>query len=291
MARTIGIENHVRNKPKGKIQESQKDRIRKMRELKKVNNGVVSSYAEDHARLSGTSKVPIKEVRMNEMGIGREVNVGIYDNQRFPHIAEVLCREYGFLAVQLAEVLGVKRTTVEKWVQLYPDFKAAVHRGREAFDTGKVEQSLLKRALGYEFTERTEKNVFLIGKKRNTDIEVAVPAREVVTMHKFMPPDVKAIMFWLQNRQPDRWKSVAYIQAQMTQNKTITHNKVSADITSMSVEQIKALRGLIVETRGIEQNAPIEIGYEEVGQIVYNAGQKLLGNEQEIEDYDFGEDE
>jgi hypothetical protein len=199
----------------------------------------------------------------------------------------VLCREYGFIGVQLAEVFGVIRETIEKWVQLHPDFKAAVRRGREQFDTEKVEQSLLKRALGYEFTERTERVVMLIGKKKFQDIEVAVPARETVTTHKTMPPDVKAIMFWLQNRNSDRWKSVAYIQAQMNQNKTITHVNVDADIQNMSVEQIKALRSMVeISKNNMDNQEAIEIGNEEIGQIVYNAGNKFLADEKEIENYE-----
>ena len=277
------IETHVKNKPNGKIKESQKERILKMRALKKENHGVVTSYAIDHERMPRP-----KEIRVNELGVA-QIRAGgaVYDPQRFPHIAEVLCREYGFLAVQLAEVLGVSKTSIDKWIQIHPEFKAAVYRGREEFDTGKVEQSLLKRALGYEYTEKTERTVFLIGKNKFTDVEVAVPAREIVTTTKALPADVKAIMFWLQNRQPGRWKSVAYIQAQMNQNKTVTHVNVDADLENMSVEQIKALRAMVEVSNGSgKQQEAIEISNEEVGNIIHRVGQKMLGCEDAIEDYD-----
>lgn len=279
------IEDHVRNKPYGKIKESKKDRMLKMRDLKKQNNGVITSYAEDHAKIGHTSRVKI-----DELGIGRKVMTGAYDPFRTPHIAEVLCREYGFLTVQLAEVFGVSRAAVIKWASIHPEFRDAVRRGREEFDTGKVEQSLLKRALGYEYTEKTERVVFLIGKKKNTDVEVAVPAKEIVTTTKALPADVKAIMFWLQNRQPGRWKSVAYIQAQMNQNKTVTHVNVDADLDKMSIEQIKALRNMVETSKNDpnEQKA-IDISQEEIGEFAFQAGQKLLGLDENIEDYEIEE--
>jgi hypothetical protein len=52
-----------------------------------------------------------------------------------------------------------------------------------------VEAALLKRALGFEYTEtRTEG----VGK--------------VVTTERYSEPDVRAILHWLYNREPKRWR-------------------------------------------------------------------------------------
>jgi hypothetical protein len=281
-------EDHVVNKgSNGKFKESQKDRYKRMREESMEDGGVINTLMVPRNKRLRPEKKPFAD----KYGIMRTsiYRTETYDNHRFPHIAEILCKEYGFILVQLAEVFGVVKGTVQSWIQTHPDFRTAVFRGREAFDTGRVEKSLLKRALGYKYTEKTERNVFLIGRKANSDVEVAVPAREVVTTQKELPPDVKAIMFWLQNRDSDRWKAVSYLNAQVNANKTVTTVKVDADLENMSVEQIKALRGLVESSQqGKGEVRSVSMSDEEMGQIVYNAGQKLTG-EDNIEDYDLEE--
>lgn len=59
----------------------------------------------------------------------------------------------------------------------------------------KVENALLKRALGYTYTEV---------KKEGT---VNGTAKVTVT-EKTMPPDVAAIIFWLKNRKPEVWREI-----------------------------------------------------------------------------------
>lgn len=299
MARTIGKKDKKTEKPQFAgsnpigIKEAHSDRMRRMKMLASENPGIVTSYK---GKVGGLKREP--GIKIDHRGVAknkRTYEQSIYDNHRYPYIAEVLCREYGFISTQLAEVLGCSPTTIDKWMQIYPDFRVAVRRGREQFDSTRVEQSLLKRALGYEYVEKTVKSVFLIGKKANSDVEVAVPAREVTKTYKMLPPDVKAIMFWLQNRQPDRWKSVAYIQAQMNANKTVTHVNVGVDtkeLENMSVAQIKELRNLIeVSKGGVAEDQHEEITDAEIGEVIYSAGQKLLANDQAIEDYDLEEDD
>ena len=56
-----------------------------------------------------------------------------------------------------------------------------------------MENSLLKRALGYEYTEER--------------IEVSEKdGRKVVQTVKTVPPDTTAQIFWLKNRRPDKWR-------------------------------------------------------------------------------------
>lgn len=67
-------------------------------------------------------------------------------------------------------------------------------KGKEIVDI-KVENALLKRALGYTYTEV---------KKEDT---VNGTAKVTVT-EKTMPPDVAAIIFWLKNRKPEVWREI-----------------------------------------------------------------------------------
>jgi len=63
----------------------------------------------------------------------------------------------------------------------------------------KVEAALLRRALGY-YTTETHAEALL-------DKKTGHPTGEVKkrTVRKFVPPDVRAAMAWLQNRLPDKW--------------------------------------------------------------------------------------
>ncbi|MGE4564095.1 MAG: hypothetical protein AB7F32_04430 [Victivallaceae bacterium] len=63
-----------------------------------------------------------------------------------------------------------------------------------------VEEALLRRALGFQQQEIHSED--LIDKKTGEVLESA--KRRVVT--KEIPPDVRALLFWLKNRKPERWK-------------------------------------------------------------------------------------
>jgi len=55
----------------------------------------------------------------------------------------------------------------------------------------RVENALLKRALGYEYTE--------------TRYEETDKGEKRVEVTKHVPPDPRAAIFWLKNRRPDKW--------------------------------------------------------------------------------------
>ena len=104
-------------------------------------------------------------------------------------IAERACAELGADDNALAEVLGVNVATVNRWKKAHPEFCESLKRGKDHFDTTHVEAALLKRALGYECTERT-----YVGQRLK---------KRVI---KEIAPDVTAQIFWLKNRDPVRWR-------------------------------------------------------------------------------------
>lgn len=182
----------------------------------------------------------------------------VYDAVRYPHIAETLCREYGMTCEQLAPIFGVKRKTVEQWSWLYPEFKAALKAGRDQFDGAKVENALLKRALGYEYEEKSVETVSVKAKHKIDGYEIRIPAVKTTITTKALPADVRAIMFWLTNRQQDRWKMVTTVNA--TINSKTEHTKktlnVTADLSTMNSAQLKELRNIIT---GLPQNQNQEV--------------------------------
>ena len=59
----------------------------------------------------------------------------------------------GLTDEQIAEdKIGINRTTLYDWKKKYPDISDALSNGKEVIDR-KVENALLKRALGYEYAE------------------------------------------------------------------------------------------------------------------------------------------
>jgi hypothetical protein len=170
----------------------------------------------------------------------------IYDNVRFPHMAKVLCMEYGFTNGQMAKVFGVSIKTVDMWTTTHDDFKAAVRAGRDAFDSCKVENALLKIALGYEFEETTSKAIYLRGKTEE-GVVTKVPAREITKTIKHISPNAKAIQLWLTNRNPDRWKMTSTVNASITSKTEHTEKtlQLTADLGSMDSNALRALRDIL----------------------------------------------
>jgi hypothetical protein len=114
-----------------------------------------------------------------------------YDPQTWPLLAEGYARE-GLTDQQIMKRLGVSNGTFYKYVEQYPEFKEALKRGKAPVDI-QVENSLLKRALGYEYTEKH------VTKRNGKKIEEKEVTKEVVA-------ETGAIAFWLKNRRPDLWR-------------------------------------------------------------------------------------
>lgn len=97
----------------------------------------------------------------------------------------------GLIDEQIAHNMGVHVSTLYDWKKRFPELSEALKKGKEVVDY-QVENALLKRALGYEYTE--------VMVEEGTD---GTRRRETV---KQVAPDVAAQIFWLKNRRPDRWR-------------------------------------------------------------------------------------
>lgn len=104
----------------------------------------------------------------------------------------------GLTDEQLAAKIGITATTLYDWKNKYPVISEALKRGKEVVDV-EVENALLKRAMGYEYTEtRTE-----------TADDGTV---KTIVMQKTMPPDTTAQIFWLKNRRPAVWRDKQQVE-------------------------------------------------------------------------------
>lgn len=133
---------------------------------------------------------------------------------------------------QIAEdKIGVSERTFTDWKKKFSSISSVLKKGKEVVDR-QVENALLKRALGYETTERTAKVVprdkDLVSTERreyenrykidHPEAELqeikdaaikAIPTTEriiISEVDKEVPPDTVAALFWLKNRKPNDWR-------------------------------------------------------------------------------------
>ncbi len=104
----------------------------------------------------------------------------------------------GLTDEQIASNMGISRRTLSDWKNQFLPISLTLKKGKEVVDT-QVENALLKRALGYKYTEITKEKTFNPDTKQY-DLNVT---KEVV---KEVVPDTTAQIFWLKNRKPETWR-------------------------------------------------------------------------------------
>ena len=111
----------------------------------------------------------------------------------------------GKSVTQVAKIIKVHRDTIYEWKSRNKKFSDILTTAQDDFNCGRVETSLLKRSMGYRFTETTQ--------------ELDKDTQEIVTtkkVRKHVIPDTGAITFFLKNRDPARWKDKHEIEGGLT---------------------------------------------------------------------------
>lgn len=101
--------------------------------------------------------------------------------------------EDGLIGKQIAHNIGINHTTLYDWMNKFPELAEVIRRGRKVMDE-QVENSLLKRAMGYQYEEdvmEPDENGGLVVVKRTIKMEA---------------PNTAAQIFWLKNRRPHEWR-------------------------------------------------------------------------------------
>src|SRR5260370_3596587 len=94
---------------------------------------------------------------------------------------------------QLADFLGISSETLYSWKISYPEFRESITRGKIEADAH-VAEALYRRACGYN---QPAVKIFMPS-------GASEPVYAPYTKH--YPPDTKAALRWLMNRQPDVWR-------------------------------------------------------------------------------------
>lgn len=87
------------------------------------------------------------------------------------------CAVSGMIDTEIAKELGIHVSTLYEWIHKHDGLRESVEKGKKSADR-RVKEALYKRAIGY-FDETGE----------------------------FHPPDVRAQQYWLNNRDPDKWRN------------------------------------------------------------------------------------
>ena len=104
-------------------------------------------------------------------------------------------RRQGISLTEIAEkYVGVSKTGFWGWYRQSEELRKACATSLDIANA-EVEGAQLKRAIGYDYTEETHELVE--GELRLTKV-----------VKKHVPADVKAILSWLYNRVPNRWRAV-----------------------------------------------------------------------------------
>ena len=130
----------------------------------------------------------------------------------------------GYTFEDIANRIGISLSTLKSWRKSYPEIDNALKSGREVIDY-KVENALLKSALGYKTKETKVTTIMRYGKVVETQTE---------TVEKMMAPNVSACQCWLYNRLPKKWKNM--------NSRSNIFDEVSED-TSIHVTVTRASKG------------------------------------------------
>lgn len=142
----------------------------------------------------------------------------------------------GYTYIDIANKIGVGATTLAHWRKQFPEIQNAMSKGREIIDY-KVENALLKSALGYKTKEVKVTTTMRYGKVVETIKEVT---------DKEQAPNVSAIQCWLYNRLPSKWKN-------MNSRANILDELANDEDTSIHIEVTRASKSQ-VNTEGVNQS-------------------------------------
>lgn len=117
----------------------------------------------------------------------------------------------GLTDEQIASNMGISTATLYNWKSKHVEILEALKRGKEVVDI-QVENALLKRALGYEYTEET--------------VEIGPTGKRIKQTVKQVVPDTTAQIFWLKNRQPEKWRDKPLEAREGTQDE----NRITVEV-------------------------------------------------------------
>jgi len=150
-----------------------------------------------------------------------------------PRIQELIVQ--GVPDYRIAEQLGIAYRTWKDWKQKYPEMKEIYSLANQKL-VADVQNALYKKAMGFTVVEKT------VEKGRDGEIV------KEVEIEKTYPPDTTAAIFFLTNRDPDRWKH----RNALTSLHLVQKNEYSIEVAE------KRIAELMNEIRALESAEVVE---------------------------------
>ena len=119
---------------------------------------------------------------------------------------------------ELSEFFSVSEQTLIKWKKDYPEFLESLKKGKNIADAN-VASRLYNRAIGYN----CKATKFATSNGKITD------SKEFIEHY---PPDTTAAIFWLKNRQPEKWRDKKEVDANVN---------LGDELESLTDEQLQAI--------------------------------------------------
>lgn len=138
-----------------------------------------------------------------------------------------LAENYSLLGAtdkEMAEFFGVTERTLNQWKKSHPEFLQSLKKGKSIADAN-VASKLYNRAIGYEFEE---KHFEIKQPKKDVPPELV----EAKRIKKHVPADTTAAIFWLKNRQPEKWRDKKEVDANVN---------LGDELEGLSNEQLQAI--------------------------------------------------
>jgi hypothetical protein len=166
-----------------------------------------------------------------------------YDTHVQPklNLVEAWARD-GLTDDQIANNLGIAVSTLYEYKKEYSEFAEALKNGKDDIDVI-VENSLLKRAVGYEYEETTQEPLYDIEGNPilNHDGTPKIAVTKIV--RKQVAPDTTAQIFWLKNRRPAAWRDKQDIEHSGNVTQEVKH-----DLRKLDRKELAALEQILSKT-------------------------------------------
>jgi hypothetical protein len=146
----------------------------------------------------------------------------------YPSILEEIVAENGVDNKRIARSFKVSLSTIEKWLQKYPDFLRAIKKGKKRYAQAGIEVSFRRKAEGFHYEE--------------TEVIEGPKGTTIKTSKKYHPPDTAACIYHLKVWDPENWAEKKSVDDQQGPRVNIQI------LGELSIEQLKAIQQAVGAT-------------------------------------------
>jgi hypothetical protein len=135
--------------------------------------------------------------------VGRPKDSGIkYNPKIYPDIVKSLLAK-GYVESQIQEIIHISVATFNSWKKKYPEFVKALKEGKQG-PIDRTVNTLEKVANGFK---ETVKKAIVVSDGAQIGSHI-----EMVDIEEYIPPQVSAIRYYLNNRDKDNWSDKQNIE-------------------------------------------------------------------------------